>query len=78
MDIRLWGGGSQGSFRLLEFQGFGLRTASCVSSCGFHGVSRGSIYTTTMMESGSQNQTKQGFWGPSSIMVVFMDPLGLG
>ena len=37
---------------------------------------RGSIYTT-IMELGPQNHTRDGFLGPNSIVVVYMDPLGI-
>ena len=36
---------------------------------------RGSI-CTTMMEFVPQNRSRDGFFGPNSIMVVHMDPLG--
>ena len=36
---------------------------------------RGSIYTT-IMESGPKRPSPLWFWGPNSIMVVYMDPLG--
>ena len=36
---------------------------------------RGYIYTT-IMELGSKSQNRYGFWGPNSIMVVYMNPLG--
>ena len=39
-------------------------------------VSRGSIYTT-IMELGPQNHNGDGLLGPDSIIVVYMDPLGL-
>ena len=37
---------------------------------------RGSIYTT-IMELGPQNHNGDGLLGPNSIMVVYMDPLGM-
>ena len=37
---------------------------------------RGSIYTT-IMELSSQNHIKDGLLGPNSIMVVYMEPLGI-
>ena len=37
---------------------------------------RGSIYTT-IMESGPQNHNEDGLLGPNSIVVVYMDPLGI-
>ena len=36
---------------------------------------RGSIYTT-IMELGPKRPSPLWFWGPNSIMVVYMDPLG--
>ena len=36
---------------------------------------RGSIYTTTMELGPTNHPCYYGFWGPNSIMVVFMDPL---
>ena len=36
---------------------------------------RGSIYTTTM-ELGPKRPSSLWFWGPNSIIVVYMDPLG--
>ena len=38
--------------------------------------SRGSIYTP-IMELGSQNHSRDGLLGPNSILVVYMDPLGI-
>ena len=40
-----------------------------------HCVPRGSIYTP-IMELGSQNHCRDCLWGPDSILVVYMDPLG--
>ena len=37
---------------------------------------RGSIYTT-IMEFGPQNHNRDGLLVPNSIMVVYMDPLGI-
>ena len=37
---------------------------------------RGSIYTT-IMELGPKNHNGEGLLGPNSIIVVYMDPLGL-
>ena len=37
---------------------------------------RGSIYTT-IMEIGPQNHNGDGLLGPNSIIVVYMDPLGI-
>ena len=37
---------------------------------------RGSIYTT-IMELGPKNHNGDGLLGPNSIMVVYMDPLGI-
>ena len=37
---------------------------------------RGSIYTT-IMELGPQNHNGDGLLGPNSIIVVYMDPLGI-
>ena len=37
---------------------------------------RGSIYTP-IMELGSQNHSRDGLLGPNSIIVVYMDPLGM-
>ena len=37
----------------------------------------GSIYTT-IMESGPQNHSGDGLLGPTSMTVVYMDPLGIG
>ena len=37
---------------------------------------RGSIYTT-IMELGPQNHNGDGLLGPNSIIVVYMDPLGM-
>ena len=37
---------------------------------------RGSIYTT-IAESGPQNHKEDGLLGPRSIIVVYMDPLGM-
>ena len=37
-------------------------------------VPRGSIYTT--MESGPKRPSPLWFWGPNSIIAVYMDPLG--
>ena len=37
---------------------------------------RGSIYTT-IMELGAKNNVEDGLLGPNSIMVVYVDPLGL-
>ena len=36
---------------------------------------RGSIYST-IMELGPKNHSGDGLWGPNSIMVVYMEPLG--
>ena len=44
----------------------------CVHMCF---IPRGSIYTP-IMESGSQNHSRDGLLGPNSIIVVYMDPLG--
>ena len=48
-------------------------------SCGFGFrdiIPRGSIYTT-IMELGPQNHSGDGLLGPNSIIVVYVDPLGL-
>ena len=37
---------------------------------------RGSIYTT-IMELGPKRPSPLWFWGPNSIIVVYMDPLGI-
>ena len=37
---------------------------------------RGSIYTT-IMELGPERPSPLWFWGPNSIIVMYMDPLGL-
>ena len=37
---------------------------------------RGSIYTP-IMELGSQNHSRDGLLGPNSIIVAYMDPLGM-
>ena len=42
----------------------------------FYAYPRGSIYTT-IMEVGSQNHNEDGFLGPNSIMVAYMEPLGM-
>ena len=39
-------------------------------------IPRGSI-NTTIMELGPQSQNGDGLLGPNSIIVVYMDPLGL-
>ena len=39
-------------------------------------IPRGFIYTT-IMELGPQNHNREGLSGPNSIIVVYMDPLGL-
>ena len=44
-------------------------------SSGPNSIPRGSIYTT-IMELGPKNHNGDGFLGPNSIMVVYMDPLG--
>ena len=41
----------------------------------FH-IPRGSVYTT-IMELCPQNHNGDGLLGPNSIIVVYMDPLGL-
>ena len=39
-------------------------------------IPRGSI-NTTIMELGPERPSPLWFWGPNSIIVVYMDPLGL-
>ena len=51
---------------------FGLKPQSSV----LQPYPRGSIYTT-IMELGPQNQNRDGLLVPDSIMVVYMDPLGI-
>ena len=52
-----------------------IRTGICRWKFGTPGRARGSIYTT-MMELGTKRPSLVWFWGPNSIMVVYMDPLG--
>ena len=50
--------------------------AAPVAAAGIVLYPRGSIYTT-ILESGSQSHTQDGLLGPNSIMVVYMEPLGM-
>ena len=45
------------------------------SACSGLSGPRGFIYTTGM-ELGTERPSLLWFWGPNSIMVVYMDPLG--
>ena len=51
----------------------GRETTTFRKACGLTLNPRGSIYTT-IMELGPKRPFILWFWGPNSIMVVYMDP----
>ena len=54
----------------------GVRMAALVMSVLYGSIPRGSIHTT-ILELAPQNHNRDGLLVPSSIMVVYMAPLGL-
>ena len=63
--------GCQGMWQTCEIIGYALQTGS---KC-FLLWARGSIYTT-IMELAPKRPSPLWFWGPNSIIIVYMDPLG--
>ena len=57
----------------MRFRGCGLGPGASKSL----GFPRGSIYTT-IMELSPKRPSPLWFWGPNSIIVVYMDPLDSG